>query len=129
MTFKEYLMECDGLRVVQTNHSFDRALERGWDESNLKMFIADIGYYISTNRDQIQAFGYNEEIFYWDGYFNCGAIATVRRNYKNKREFIIAIITVYPVGSPRPLHPGTRKISIDKRYSGKTYDKWGFIES
>lgn len=128
MTFKEYICECDQIQVVQTAHSFTRALERGWDKDNLLAFVQEVGYFITTHRDQIQAYGYNEEIFYWSPYFNTGLVATVRRDYKQKQKFIIAVITIYPTGSHNPLHPNTRKICIDKCLHGKKYDKWGYPE-
>lgn len=126
MTFKEYITQCDQIPVIQTAHSFTRALERGWDEDNLLTFVQDVGYFISTNRSQIEAYGYNEEIFYYDRYFNCGLVATLRRDYKDRNQFIIAIITVYPNNKKYPLHPNTRRMVVDKHKRAQTYDKWGY---
>lgn len=124
MTFTEYITECDRIPVVQTSHAFERAIERGWDEDDLKTFIQNVGYYISSQRHQIEAMGYNAEVFYWDEYYNCGLVAALRRDrYKN--QMVIAVITIYPNGSRNPLHPDTRKIEIDKNYNKR--DKWGLL--
>jgi hypothetical protein len=119
MNYKEYIIDFQGVQMVQTSHAYDRSLRKGdMDAEDLRDFLRGICWFFKIfKREILKDFGYNGEIFYYSDYYKRGCIVAARYDSKDEDEkLILALITIYPEGANVPMQKDTPKLTVDKTW-------------
>lgn len=119
MNYQEYIIDFQGVTMVQTSHAYERSLRKGTMEAeDLRDMLRGICWYFKIyNREILKDYGYNGEIFYYSDYYKRGAIVAARYDSKAEDErLILALVTIYPEGAIVPMQKDTPKLTVDKTY-------------
>ena len=108
----EILMEYRGRKIIITDHAREQNRKRNDFAS-----IESMKSYFMRVADGLVEYNfkeYNQEVFVYSKSYKRGCIVAYRREFKNPDDHRMhyAIVTVYPLGSSKPMKPDTEVIYV-----------------